>query len=158
VAQVLAWRVLENKIATKVNLAWRGVTTDVLVCCFCRLKEESTSHLLFDCKIAWLVWGQCSAWLGVSSTASIDPFAHFLQFCNVIKSFNSVLGSVWISMVREIWCHRNKVIFKGGVVDYSEIFTLAQLKAWSWVTSKIPSACFSFSDWCLAPLSCLKSI
>jgi len=55
-------------------------------------------------------------------------------------------------MVREIWCHRNKVIFKGGVVDHSEIFTLAQLKAWSWVTSKILLA------WCLALLSCLKSI
>jgi len=49
---VLAWRVLENKIATKVNLARRGVKTGVLVCCFCRLKEESTSHLLFDCRIA----------------------------------------------------------------------------------------------------------
>ena len=50
--QVLAWRVLENKIATKVNLARRGVKIVVLVCCFCRLKEESTSHLLFDCRIA----------------------------------------------------------------------------------------------------------
>jgi len=39
-------------------------------------------------------------------------------------------------MVREIWCHRNKDIFKGGVVDHSKIFTLAQLKAWSWVTLK----------------------
>ena len=50
--QVLAWRVMENKIATKVNLARRRVETDGLVCCFCRLKEESTSHLLFDCRIA----------------------------------------------------------------------------------------------------------
>jgi len=33
-AQVLAWRVLENKIATKVNLARRGVTTDVLFVVF----------------------------------------------------------------------------------------------------------------------------
>jgi len=41
-------------------------------------------------------------------------------------------------MVREIWCHRNKVFLKGGVVNHSEIFTLAQWKAWSWVTSKIP--------------------
>ena len=157
-AQVLTWRVLENKIATKVNLARRKVMTDVLVYCFCRLKEESTSHLLFDCRIAWLVWVQCFAWLGVSSVVPIDPISHFTHICNAINPFISVLGSVWISMVRDIWCHRNKVIFKGGVVDHSEIFTLAQLKAWSWVTSKIPSACFSFSDWCLAPLSCLKSI
>jgi len=95
-AQVLAWRVLENKIATKVNLARRGVMTDVLVCCFCRLKEESTSNLLFDCRIAWLTWVQCSVWLGVSSVTPINPF------CNTKKSFNSVLESVWISMIGEI--------------------------------------------------------
>jgi len=47
-------------------------------------------------------------------------------------------------MVSEIWCHRNKVIFKGGVMDHFEIFSFAQLKTWSWVTSKVPSACFSF--------------
>jgi len=31
-------------------------------------------------------------------------------------------------MVSEIWSHRNRIIFKGGVLDYSEIFSLAQLK------------------------------
>jgi len=34
-------------------------------------------------------------------------------------------------MVREIRSHRNKVVFNGGMVDYSEIFSLAQLKTWS---------------------------
>jgi len=52
----------------------------------------------------------------------------------------------------------NKVIFNGEVVDHSEIFSLAQLKFWSWVTSKVPSAHLSFSDWCFAPLSCLNLI
>ena len=59
-------------------------------------------------------------------------------------------------MVREIWSHRNKVIFSGGVVDHLEIFSLAQLKVWSWVTSKNHTAQFSFSEWCLAPLPCLN--
>jgi len=27
-----------------------------------------------------------------------------------------------------IWNHRNKVVFKEGVVDHEEIFSLAQLK------------------------------
>jgi len=116
---------------------------------FCR--DKKTSHLLFDCKIAWLIWVQCFEWLGVSSVAPINLIAHFTQFCNVKKPVNFILGSVWISVVSEIWWHRNKVIFKGGVVDHSEIFTLTQLKVWSWITSKILFTCFSFSDWCLAP-------
>jgi len=56
------------------------------------------------------------------------------------------MGNIWIAVVNEIWSHRNKIIFKDGVLDYSEIFSSAQLKVWSWITSKVLSACFSFSD------------
>jgi len=31
-----------------------------------------------------------------------------------------------------IWKHKSNVVFKGGVVDVSQICMLAQLKAWSW--------------------------
>jgi len=39
----------------------------------------------------------------------------------------------------------NKVIFNGEVVDHSKIFSLTQLKVWSWVISKVSFACFSLS-------------
>jgi len=35
---------------------------------------------------------------------------------------------MWVTIVSEIWNHRNKVVFKGGAVDAEEIFSLAQLK------------------------------
>jgi len=62
--------------------------------------------------------------------------------------FLSVLGSVWIVVVREIWNHRNKIIFNSGVVAHLEIFSLAQLNVWTWVTSKVSATQFSFSNWC----------
>ena len=49
-AQVLAWRVLKNKIATKVNLDRRGVVVDNILCCLCRVQEEPTNHLFFGCR------------------------------------------------------------------------------------------------------------
>ena len=36
--------------------------------------------------------------------------------------------------------------------------SMAQLKTWLWVTSKVSSACFFFSEWCLNPLVCMYSI
>jgi len=33
-----------------------------------------------------------------------------------------------VAIVSEIWSHKNKVVFNGGVVDAEEIFSLAQLK------------------------------
>ena len=55
-AGLLAWRVLENKLATRVNLSRRGVQLESLWCVFCRKEEESGSHLFFGCSFAWRVW------------------------------------------------------------------------------------------------------
>ena len=52
---------------------------------------------------------------------------------------------------------QNKVMFDKGKVDHIEIFTLAQLKAWSWVTSKEILAMFTYAQWCIDPKFCLKS-
>ena len=93
-AQVLAWRVLENKIATKVNLVRRGVAVQSILCCLCGAHEESTNHLFFGCRIAWLVWNQCFTWLGLVSVTPLDSFSHFIQFSiyNASTFVNSVLG------------------------------------------------------------------
>jgi len=37
-----------------------------------------------------------------------------------------------VAIMLEIWSRRNKIVFNNVVVDGVEIFTLAQLKAWSW--------------------------
>ena len=33
---------------------------------------------------------------------------------------------------------------------------MAELKTWGWITSKYPNANFSYSEWCLSPMACLK--
>ena len=45
--QVMAWRVLKNKIVTKVNLAQCGMVVESIICCFCGLEEEFINHLFF---------------------------------------------------------------------------------------------------------------
>ena len=65
-ALVTAWRVLENKLATKANLKRRGITVASSTCSLCGVEEEtSTTHLFFECRVAWLLWNHCCAWLGV---------------------------------------------------------------------------------------------
>jgi len=45
----------------------------------------------------------------------------------------------------------------GGVVDDSEIFVRAQLKAWAWAKFRSKTINCSFSDWCLCPMQCLEN-
>jgi len=88
------------------------------------------------------------------------PLLNFSQFrmSNAPASVNEVWGVVWIEVVNEVWKHRNRVIFNGAIVDVLEAFHLVQLKAWSWVTSKSQFANFSFSDWCIDSLVCMRMI
>ena len=72
-AHVTTWRVIGNKIATKVNLERQGVQVESNLFCLCRVSEESTSYLFFGCKVAWLVWNLCYARLGVSSVNLLSP-------------------------------------------------------------------------------------
>jgi len=53
---------------------------------------------------------------------------------------------MWIAIVLKVWSHKNKVVFKDGVVDADKIFSLAQLKGWLWAKYKIKRTFFSFSD------------
>jgi len=65
---------------------------------------------------------------------------------------------MWLTIVGEIWRHRNEVIFKQKKVDTEEISSLAQVNAWTWLKHKIHSVKFSYSDWYFAPIVCLKSL
>jgi len=58
-AQFTAWRILEDKIASKVNLERRGISLVGNTCNLCREEEETTSHLFCTCRVAWLVWLKC---------------------------------------------------------------------------------------------------
>ena len=154
---VTAWRVLENKIATKVNLEKRGIVLDSPLCSFCRVEEKSCRHLFFECRFAWLVWSHCFEWIGVQFVSHNVPLLNFFQF-KLINASGDVRGAVWIVVVSELWKHRNNVSFNRGVADVSEVFVLVQLKAWSWVTAKSHAMLFFFSNWCLDPLVCMRMI
>ena len=80
-------------------------------CVLCGLEEESCSHLFFKCRLAWLVWSQCYAWLGLASVNHSNLHVHFQQFrlCNASESVNAVWGTIWIAVVSEVWSLRNKL-------------------------------------------------
>ena len=103
-AHIVAWRVPDNKITNKVNLARCEVAVNSMLCCFCREKEETTSHLFFECKITWLVWNLWYGWVGLKSTDHLESASHFFHFnlFGAPTNFNLVFGNIWIILVREI--------------------------------------------------------
>ena len=114
---------------------------------------------LFILLCVWLhhVYEIYREFLSVDHVVPTAPFLHFILL-NAPVQVNVVWNCVWIAVVSELWKYRNKHIFQGGEIDHSEVFTLAQLKDWSWITSKTVSATFTYTEWCIDPKTCMFPI
>ena len=48
-ASFFAWRLIQDKLSTKINLKRRNVEINDAICPFCRDNEEDAAHLFFSC-------------------------------------------------------------------------------------------------------------
>ena len=85
---------LENKLATKANLERREIIAACSTCSLCVVEEESSIHLFFECKFAWLLWNHCCAWLGVLSVFHNVLLLNFSQFR--ISNAPDSMNEVWV--------------------------------------------------------------
>jgi len=63
-ALVWAWRILWDRLPTRVNLVRRGVLLGCTLCPMCRERLENAQHLFCTCKVAQKVWDLCERWIG----------------------------------------------------------------------------------------------
>jgi len=159
-AIVSAWRILLDKLPTKLNLVRRRVQLVNPLCPLCLDGDESTDHLFNTCRVVQQVWDQCDRWIGKVGVRDQATLVNFQSFCLLghKQSVNRALKGVWVVIVSKVWSHRNKVAFKGGVADADEIFSLALLKSWLWAKYKMKRTSFSYSNWILYPVLCLQSL
>jgi len=59
-ALTTAWRFLNDRLQMCANLERRGLIMESNRCAMCGEDEESGSHVLFECRVAWRVWCFCS--------------------------------------------------------------------------------------------------
>jgi len=63
-AIVGAWRILLDRLPTRLNLARRGVQLANSFCPLCQDGVESNDHLFNTCIVIQQVWDQCDRWIG----------------------------------------------------------------------------------------------
>jgi hypothetical protein len=75
-----SWKLLLNRIPTRLNLAYRNVlpSNANLRCVFCDLEDESTRHLFLHCRVSWNIWTQVQIWLALEFISPPDFFTHWL--------------------------------------------------------------------------------
>jgi len=124
---VCEWRILLDRLPTRVNLGRRRVQLRYVCCPLCQGGDKTTQHLRNSCRVTQKVWDHCERWVGNVTVRHEDIIIHFQSFHLMGHSnrVNSVWKGLWVAIVSEIWNHRNKVVFRGRVVDVKENFSLA---------------------------------
>jgi len=157
---VHTWRLLLDRLPTRVNLVKRDMQLINMLCSLCQEGEETSQHLFGTCKVAQKVWDQCDIWVGNVTVRHEFTIIHFMSFLiiGLRQCANNAWKGMWVAIVLEIWNHKIKVVFNRGIVDAVEIFSLAQLKGWLWIKHKLSKITFSYSDWHFSLIKCLESL
>ncbi|GKU89463.1 hypothetical protein SLEP1_g3596 [Rubroshorea leprosula] len=128
------------------------------MCGMCGGSIEDTNHLFIHCKVAFMVRSKCAQWwrfLSVQLETCQDDFEQHrppVKDCFVRAGWDVV----WFSIVWSLWLARNAKIFRNQEQETDRIFELVRLRAFNWIKGRTTCYSFTFHDWMLEPVLCLK--
>ncbi|KAJ9545225.1 hypothetical protein OSB04_024932 [Centaurea solstitialis] len=134
-ANILLWRVLLNRLATKDNLLARGVSLSTTDCPMCLTNMENLDHLMALCSTTKVVNAYLRAWVDWWPTGTSSTQDFWMQICSsrgnpVHTKVRKVIGAAFFWT---IWTKRNITVFKGKTISEKEIFSDIQFLAFNWV-------------------------
>ena len=74
-----AWRLIRDRLSTKLNLRRRNVEINDLFCPLCKNNEEDAAHLFFNCSKTLPIWWESLSWVNISGAFPQNLRHHFLQ-------------------------------------------------------------------------------
>lgn len=84
-AQVTVWRLLLDRLPTKVNLLKRNVAAfSKLRCCCCKFEVESDVHMFVGCPKVSKLWCKIVAWTGYCWVIPKDVVGHWRCFLSLL--------------------------------------------------------------------------
>ncbi|GJS19659.1 RNA-directed DNA polymerase, eukaryota, reverse transcriptase zinc-binding domain protein [Tanacetum coccineum] len=78
---VFLWRLMLNKLPTRVNLDRKGVDVGSILCPICSEDVESANHIFFSCEMAKDLWALFTRW-----ELDIHVFDNFLEWVSWLNS------------------------------------------------------------------------
>lgn len=155
-----SWRVLLNRIATKVNLEARNILPDEgsLLCVACGRSNESVLHLFLHCELATNVWLELMRWLGGGFIIPPNLFIHWECWndAGANKNIRKGRGLIWLATIWVLWNARNDKIFNGVNYGVDSILDTVKVLSWRWAMARLKAPICLYYEWCWDPIECLR--
>ncbi|CAJ2630732.1 unnamed protein product [Trifolium pratense] len=144
---IFAWRLLRDRLPTRVNLVTRGVLSSTAHSCIFGCGEaESAHHLFISCSTVGSLWDLVRSWIGIPLAGFTTLRDHFVQFVSSAggsRARRSFLQLIWLACVWVVWTERNHRLFTGSA-DTSHIL-LDKIKLFSFRWLKTTSVTLSYN-------------
>lgn len=150
-AQIMAWRLLLDRLPTRDNLLKRNMIISSMASCnCCNAEMETAENLFLACSESRKLWNQMTDWVGVAWAAPKQVGAHREAFSNLLGrgKLKRKLGGLWTCVVWVLWKWRNAVLFEGLEWDFRRVENEIKCRFWSWCVVKgEANPCTSFINW-----------
>nr|GEX68341.1 ribonuclease H-like domain-containing protein [Tanacetum cinerariifolium] len=93
---VFSWRMILDKLPTRVNLSNRGMDIPCVLCSVCDIRVESRNHLFFGCSMACDLYRLISRWWNIHIPNLLDPLA-WEDWFNGLRLNNMQSQALWFT-------------------------------------------------------------
>ncbi|KAL4563259.1 hypothetical protein LXL04_027299 [Taraxacum kok-saghyz] len=124
---IFVWRVALNRLPTRCNLVSKGIDLETVLCPVCQMEVESLAHILFQCEVAFALWGRVATWCDAYMPV-FDSFGEVHQWIDGQSTVNfrrSKMEAVCFTLMWVLWMFRNGMVLV--IRNQNKIYCLIQL-------------------------------
>nr|GEY11893.1 RNA-directed DNA polymerase, eukaryota, reverse transcriptase zinc-binding domain protein [Tanacetum cinerariifolium] len=157
---VFIWRLMLNKLPTRVNLDRRDIDVGSILCPICIEDVETANHIFLSCNMAKDLWSLFAKWweIDILVYANISEWFVWLDDLAVSNKVRSFIDGVGDSLMWHIWKFRNELIFSSSPSKKALIWDFIVSHSFLWFSSKNPKCNFSWGHWLQNPLTYTTSL
>nr|GEV32532.1 RNA-directed DNA polymerase, eukaryota, reverse transcriptase zinc-binding domain protein [Tanacetum cinerariifolium] len=113
---IFFWRLMLNKLPSRVNLDRRGIDVDSILCPTCQEDVETINHIFFSCYMALELWAKLARWwdLDIPICANYFEWIEWLDSLQLLNKVKAVLEGVVGTLMWSIWSFRNCLLFSNS--------------------------------------------
>ncbi|GJY48454.1 RNA-directed DNA polymerase, eukaryota, reverse transcriptase zinc-binding domain protein [Tanacetum coccineum] len=157
---VFIWRLMLNKLPTRVNLDRRDIDVGSILCPICLEDIETVNHIFFSCNMAKDLWSMFAIWwdIDIPVCANVSEWFEWLDDLAVSNKVRSYIDGVGDSLMWHIWKFRNESIFSSSLPKKALIWDSIISHSFLWISSRNPKCNFCCGYWLQNPLTYTASL
>ncbi|XP_071686998.1 uncharacterized protein [Rutidosis leptorrhynchoides] len=154
---IFLWRLRLNRLATKDNIARKGIELPHGNCIWCVSHEETASHVFCACDISRQIWCNIGSWINIfiPTWNSLDDFWIWFDSIQLNGKRLMVVRSIIFSTLWNIWRLRNSYIFNDKNFRIANVLDNIIVSSFFLLFSRYKKARINWSTWLQNPLESL---